>query len=133
MEETQGACPRRTKARTILILFGLYISAYLAALDAGIVTTALPIITTTFGFSDSGYAWVASAYLLSNAASLPFWGKLSEIFGRKRIIITANVVFLAGSTISARSTSLPMLLAGRAVCNPNYRNSYLFLLFECKS
>lgn len=58
---------------------------------------------------------MASSYLLANASCVPFWGKLSDIFGRKPIIILANIVFLVGSLICALSTSLAMNIAGRAI------------------
>ena len=58
---------------------------------------------------------MASSYLLANASCVPFWGKLSDIFGRKPVIILANVVFLVGSLICALSTNLAMNIAGRAI------------------
>lgn len=88
---------------------------FLAALDITIITTALPTIAQHFHASASGYTWVGSSYLLANAASVPLWGKLSDIWGRKPIIILANVVFMAGSLIAALSNSIGLLIGGRVV------------------
>ena len=88
---------------------------FLAALDMTIITTALPVIAEHFEASESGYTWIGSAYLLGCAAAVPLWGKLSDIFGRKPIILCANLVFMVGSLICALSVSLGMLLVGRAV------------------
>lgn len=68
-----------------------------------------------FHATQSGYSWMASSYLLANASCVPFWGKLSDIFGRKPVIILANIVFLVGSLICALSTSLAMNIAGRSI------------------
>jgi MFS family permease len=52
---------------------------------------------------------------IANGTSMPFWGKISDIFGRKPIIMIANIIFLVGSPIAALSKNLNMLLAGRAI------------------
>jgi MFS family permease len=106
---------KRSTAKTVAIVTALCISIFLAALDTVLITTALPSIAQAFDISDAGYAWVGSAYLLTNAASVPFWGKISDVFGRKPILFLANGVFLAGSLVSALAVSLQMLIAGRAV------------------
>ncbi|KAK1492757.1 hypothetical protein CTAM01_09708 [Colletotrichum tamarilloi] len=107
--------PVRTRAQTVILMFALCMAVFLAALDAVIITTALPTIAREIGSSDSGFAWIGASYLLSNAASVPFWGKVSDIFGRKPILVIANVVFMVGSLASALSGTLTMLVAGRAV------------------
>ncbi|KAL0942766.1 MFS drug [Colletotrichum truncatum] len=107
--------PMRNKAQTSMLMFALCIAVFLAALDAVIITTALPTIAREVGASDSGFAWIGAAYLLANAASVPFWGKVSDIFGRKPILIIANVTFMVGSLVGALAGSLTMLVAGRAV------------------
>ncbi|UQC85654.1 uncharacterized protein CLUP02_11153 [Colletotrichum lupini] len=107
--------PVRTRAQTVILMFALCMAVFLAALDAVIITTALPTIAREIGSSDSGFAWIGASYLLANAASVPFWGKVSDIFGRKPILVIANVVFMVGSLTSALSGTLTMLVAGRAV------------------
>lgn len=58
---------------------------------------------------------MASSYMLANAACVPLWGKISDIWGRKLILLAANVIFLVGSLICALANNLPMILAGRAI------------------
>ncbi len=110
-----AAAAARTKAETVVLMLALCMAVFLAALDAVIITTALPTIARDVDATDSGYAWIAAAYLLCNAASVPFWGKVSDIFGRKPILIIANLVFLLGSIVAALATTLTMIIAGRAV------------------
>lgn len=105
----------RTRTRLTILTLALCLAVFLAALDTAIITTALPTIASTFHTSGSGYAWIGSAYLLGQAASIPFWGKISDIFGRKPVLLVANVVFLVGSAVSGASASLAMLIAGRGV------------------
>ncbi|KAL1610714.1 hypothetical protein SLS60_002384 [Paraconiothyrium brasiliense] len=100
---------------TLLCFSALTLSIFLAALDTVLIPTALPSISRDFHIPDSLYAWTGSAYLLANAASIPLWGKLSDVFGRKSIILLANSVFLLGSILCAVSISAPMLVAGRSV------------------
>lgn len=105
----------RPPIRVIVAFVALTLSIFLVALDTVLIPTALPTISQSFRIPDSLYAWTGSAYLLTNAASIPFWGKLSDVFGRKSILLTANAVFLGGSIICAVSINAPMLVAGRAI------------------
>lgn len=89
-------------------------AVFLAALDVTIITTALPTISEYFQ-SSAGYTWIGSAYLLGNAASVSLWGKVSDIFGRKPVLLAANLVFLIGSLIAALSNSIGMLITARAI------------------
>ena len=107
--------PPRSKTANALIVLALCMAVWLAALDTVIVTPALPTIAEDFNVSDSGFAWIAGCYLIPNASSMPFWGKISDIFGRKPILLVVNVIFMVGSLIAALSDSLGQLLAGRAI------------------
>ena len=80
-----------------------------------IVTTAIPTITEEFHSSEADYTWIGSAFLLAAAASVPTWGKFSDIFGRKPILLLANLVFFVGSLIAALSINIKMLIGGRVV------------------
>jgi MFS family permease len=93
----------------------IYKAIFLAAIDTVILTTALPTIASHFHASDSGYAWIGAAYLIASSTSMPFWGQISNIFGRKSVFVSANVVFMIGSLVAALSKSLNMFLAGRSV------------------
>lgn len=101
--------------RTLLSFAALTLSIFLVALDTVLIPTALPTISLSFYVRDSLYAWAGSAYLLANAASVPFWGKLSDVFGRKPIILVANCIFIGGSILCAISADAVMLVAGRTV------------------
>ena len=79
------------------------------------MTTAIPTIAERFHASQADYTWIGSAYLLAAAAATPTWGKFSDIWGRKPIILAANGVFFFGSLIAALSINIKMLLAGRVL------------------
>ncbi|KAF1917779.1 major facilitator superfamily domain-containing protein [Ampelomyces quisqualis] len=100
---------------TLITFVALCLCIFLVALDTVLIPTALPTIALSFHIQDSLYAWIGSAYLLANAASVPFWGKSSDIFGRKPVIMAANVIFLVGSIVCALSMNVSMLVAGRVV------------------
>lgn len=104
----------RTKFQTTIIVASLCASVFLAALDTTIITTALPTISEHF-HSNAGYTWIGSAYLLANAASVPSWGKFSDIWGRKPILLVASAVFFVGSLLAAVSVSIGMLITARAI------------------
>ncbi len=79
-----------------------------------IVATAVPTIVSDLGTA-SGYVWIGGAYLLANAASAPIWAKLSDIWGRKPIILTAAALFFGSSIMAAKSNSMKMLIVGRSL------------------
>ncbi|TVY89496.1 MFS-type transporter [Lachnellula willkommii] len=114
--ETSGGDPEasRTTLQTAIIMISLCSSVFLAALDTTIVTTALPTISEYF-HSNAGYTWIGSAYLLANAASTPSWGKISDIWGRKPILLVAAGIFFIGSVLCATSINIGMLIASRAI------------------
>lgn len=105
---------KRTTLQTTLIMISLCLSVFLAALDVTIVTVAVPSISADFD-STAGYTWVGSAYLLANAAAAPSWGKISDIWGRKPVLLTAVGVFWIGSLLAGVSVNMGMLIVGRAV------------------
>jgi len=104
----------RSTLETVVIIASLCASVFLAALDTTIITTALPTISEYF-HSNAGYTWIGSAYLLANAASKPSWGKFSDIWGRKPVLLVACAVFFIGSLLAAVSNSIGMLIAARAI------------------
>ena len=75
----------------------------------------MPTIAERFKVDAGDYTWVGSAYLLAAAAATPTWGKLSDIWGRKVILLLANFVFFIGSLIAALSINIKMLIAGRVI------------------
>jgi MFS family permease len=98
----------------LVVMGGLMAGMFLAALDQSIVGTALPRITSELGGLDK-LSWVVTAYLLTQTASTPLWGKISDLYGRKLIFQAAIVIFLLGSLLSGMSESITMLIGFRAV------------------
>jgi MFS family permease len=112
-EEGEGDyTPRRNMT---LIMVALCVTSFLAILDISFVTTALPTIAAYFKASQISYAWVGSAYLVTQSALAPLWGKVSDIFGRKPIMLLATFVFFLGSLMCAVANTIAVLIAGRAV------------------
>jgi EmrB/QacA subfamily drug resistance transporter len=102
-------------SRRVLVVFvGLMLGNALAALDATIVATALPTIVSELG-GLRDYSWVGTAYLLTAMATTPLFGKLGDMYGRKRIFLVAIVVFLAGSILCGVAQSMEQLVLFRAV------------------
>ncbi|KAK4167236.1 putative transporter [Cladorrhinum sp. PSN259] len=104
----------RTRTQTALIIAALGSALFLAALDVTIVTVAIPTIAQEFN-STAGYTWIGSAYMLGSAGGAPIWGKISDIWGRKQVMLIAVAVFWVGSLLSAVSKNMGMLIAARAI------------------
>lgn len=113
-EEKKSGIDGRSKSKVAVIMLALCLAVFLAALDVTIITTALPTISENF-HSTAGYTWIGSAFLLANAASIPSWGKISDIFGRKPMLLCANVIFMVGSLIAALSINIGMLIVARVI------------------
>ena len=82
------------------IFFGLMLAAFLAALNQTIIATALPTIGRYFGDFEN-LSWIVTAYLLTSTAVAPLYGKLSDIWGRRAMILAAIGLFIAGSAVAA--------------------------------
>jgi EmrB/QacA subfamily drug resistance transporter len=98
----------------LIVLPGLLLAILLAMLDNLIVSTALPRIVGELG-GVAHLSWVVTAYILASTITTPFYGKLGDMYGRKRFFVTAIVIFLAGSALSGLSQSMAELIAFRAV------------------
>ncbi|MEU1018982.1 MDR family MFS transporter [Streptomyces sp. NPDC005898] len=86
----------------------------LAALDQTIVSTALPTIVSELGGMDH-LSWVVTAYMLAATAATPLWGKLGDQYGRKRLFLTAIMIFLVGSALCGMARNMPQLIGFRAL------------------
>jgi EmrB/QacA subfamily drug resistance transporter len=102
------------RRRLITVIGGLMVVLLLAALDQTIVATALPTIAGDFG-QLSHISWVISAYLLAQTAVTPLYGKLGDLYGRKRVLQSAIALFLAGSVLCGASQSMTELIVFRAI------------------
>lgn len=113
-EADLGAYDGKSKPLIATLMLALCLAVFLAALDSTIIATPLPTIAEHFQ-SSAGYTWVGSGFLLASAASTPIWGKLSDIFGRKPILLIANFLFFLASLIAGLSINIGMLIAARAI------------------
>ncbi|HVH29885.1 MAG TPA: MDR family MFS transporter [Vicinamibacterales bacterium] len=93
---------------------GLLLGMSLAALEATVVSTAMPTVISTLG-GLAHYSWVFAVYLLTSTASVPIWGRLSDLYGRRRLYLTGIVVFLAGSALSGVAATMPQLIVFRGI------------------
>ncbi len=102
--------PRRRWVVTIGVMTGML----LAALEATIVGTAMPTIVAALG-GLAHYSWVFSAYLLTSTVTVPVWGKLSDLFGRRRLFQIGVGVFLLGSALCGFAQTMTQLIVWRGV------------------
>ncbi|MCA1843956.1 MAG: MFS transporter, partial [Actinobacteria bacterium] len=101
--------------RQIQVVFsGLMAGMLLAALDQTIVATALPTIVGDLGGLRQ-LSWVVTAYLLTSTVSVPLWGKVSDLYGRRRVFQAAILVFLVGSMLSGLAHNMGELIGFRAI------------------
>ena len=98
----------------LVIMSGLMMGMFLAALDQTIVATALPTIVGDF-HSSNLLSWVITAYLLASTASTPLWGKAGDLYGRKRVFQLAIIVFLIASALCGASRNIYELIAFRGL------------------
>jgi EmrB/QacA subfamily drug resistance transporter len=104
------ASPREVK----IVFAGLLLALMLASLDQNIVGVALPRIVSDLG-GLSGLSWVVTSFLLTSTATTPLYGKLSDLYGRKPLFITAILIFLAGSVLCGLSGSMTQLVIFRGI------------------
>jgi EmrB/QacA subfamily drug resistance transporter len=113
--EQRAAAPAETNAsRRRLIFSALLLLLFIASLDQTIVSTALPTIVGSLG-GFQHLSWVVTAYLLASTVVGPLYGKLGDLYGRKRVLQVALVLFLVGSALCGVAQSMPQLIAFRAV------------------
>src|SRR4051795_8670805 len=101
--------------RQVLVAFSaIMLATLLAAMDQTIVATALPRIAADLHGFDS-LSWVVTAYLLTTTVTVPLYGKLSDLYGRRRLFVIAISIFLLGSALCGTSQSMGELIAFRAL------------------
>ncbi len=96
------------------ILLGLMLAMFLSALDQTIVATALATIGRAYSDVES-LAWIVTAYLLAATAVTPLYGKLSDIHGRRPVLLGGIAIFVLGSVACALAPTMPALIAARAL------------------
>ncbi|MDQ1611593.1 MAG: hypothetical protein QOG00_1524 [Pyrinomonadaceae bacterium] len=107
---TLSMSARRRWAVTAGVMTGMF----LAALEATVVGTAMPTVIATLGGLNH-YSWVFSAYLITSTVTVPVWGKLSDLYGRRLFYQIGIAIFLLGSVLSGTSGSMTQLIVFRAI------------------
>jgi EmrB/QacA subfamily drug resistance transporter len=105
---------RLTHQQIMLILSGLLLGMFLASLDQTIVSAAMRTIADRLN-GQTNQAWATTAYLVTSTVSTPLYGKLSDMYGRKKFYLFAISIFLIGSMLSGMANSMEQLAAFRAV------------------
>lgn len=103
-----------SKREKIIVLIAVLSGLFLAALDQTIVGTALPKILTEFNALEK-LSWVITAYLLASTVTVPIAGKLSDIYGRRKLLMSGITIFVIGSMLSGISQNIDQLIAFRAI------------------
>jgi EmrB/QacA subfamily drug resistance transporter len=103
-----------SRNRIILVTIGIMLSLFLASMESTVVATAMPTIVGQLGGLEH-YSWVFSAFMLTSTTFVPLYGKLSDIYGRRRIYVIAMALFLIGSVMSGLATSMTQLILARAL------------------
>jgi EmrB/QacA subfamily drug resistance transporter len=120
MAETQSAgatgeaAPTGPRREILIVLPGLLLALIVAMLDQTVVSTALPRIVGDLG-GVTHLSWVVTAYVLASTITTPLYGKLGDLYGRKRWLMIAIVIFLIGSALSGLSHSMDQLIMFRAL------------------
>ena len=109
-----SASPRFDPARRRAVTVALLLVSALASFESTVVSTAMPTIIGDLGGLPL-YAWVFSVYLLTSTITMPLYGRLADIYGRRRMILIAIGVFTAGAVCCAFARTMPALIAARAV------------------
>ncbi|HVY15744.1 MAG TPA: MDR family MFS transporter [Rhodopila sp.] len=112
--QTQDEVPQFSHQQILQVLSGILLCIFLAAIDQTVVIPAVPAIAADLnGFSH--LAWIVSAYLLTSTAATPVYGKLSDIYGRRKLLLVALAVFAVTSGLCAMAHSLTQLVIARAL------------------
>ncbi len=108
-----SASPARATNRGVTVA-ALLLAMFLAAMEMTVVTTVMPTVVNELGGAEH-YAWVFSAYMLTSTLSVPIYGKLADLYGRKPVILTAISLFLLGSIACGQARTMHQLIVFRAV------------------
>ena len=103
-----------SRRRTILVTFGIMMGLFLASIEGTVVGTAMPTIIAQLQGIEL-YGWVFSMYMLTSTSTMPVFGKLSDMYGRRPIYMIAVAMFLLGSMLCGTAQSMTQLIAFRAL------------------
>ena len=100
--------------RRSLVLAATMMATFMAAVETSIVATAMPTIVAELG-NFRLFSWVFAAYLLTQAVTIPIYGRLADLYGRKRVFFAGAGLFLTGSTLCGFAHDMPSLILFRAL------------------
>ena len=100
--------------RVVLITLGVMMSLFMASMESTVIATAMPTIVGQLG-GLAGYSWVFAIYMLTSTTVGPIFGKLSDLYGRRPVYMVAISIFAVGSLLCGLASSMPQLIAARAV------------------
>jgi EmrB/QacA subfamily drug resistance transporter len=98
--------------RRRLVVLGVMLSIFLAAMESTVVSTAMPRVVASLGGLEI-YSWVFSGFLLTSTVTMPLWGRLSDLLGRRRVFLGGLTIFLVGSALSGLAQTMSQLIAFR--------------------
>jgi EmrB/QacA subfamily drug resistance transporter len=103
-----------SRNRILLVTAGIMLSLFLASMESTVVATAMPTIVGQLGGLEH-YSWVFSAYMLTSTTTVPLYGKLSDLYGRRKLYVGAMALFLLGSLLSGQAGSMTQLIISRGI------------------
>lgn len=103
-----------SRNRIILVTTGIMLSLFLASMESTVVATAMPTIVGQLGGLEH-YAWVFSAYMLASTTTVPLYGKLSDLYGRRKLYVFAMILFLTGSILCGQADTMTQLVFARVL------------------
>ncbi|SMY04498.1 drug resistance transporter, EmrB/QacA subfamily [Brevibacterium aurantiacum] len=115
MKHSATAPVQYSHSEILQVMTGLLAALFTAMISTTIVSTALPTIMADLDGTQRQYTWVITASLLAMTVTTPIWGKLSDLFDKKRLTQIAIALFVIGSIVAGMSTSIPMMMTARAV------------------
>lgn len=103
-----------SRSRTILTTAGIMLGLFMASMEATVIATAMPTIVSQLG-GLAIYSWAFSVYMLASTTTVPIYGKLSDIYGRRPVFTIAMILFLIGSVLCGMAQSMGQLIAFRTL------------------
>jgi EmrB/QacA subfamily drug resistance transporter len=108
----QGLAAQLTRRRVVAITGGVMLGMFMGSMEATVVATAMPTIVAQLGGLET-YSWVFTGFMLTSTTTVPLYGKFSDLFGRRRMFVTAMGIFLVGSLLCGLAQTMPQLIVFR--------------------
>ena len=115
VQQSRSDLPVMSYRETLRSIAGVLASFFAAMLASTIVSIALPTMMDSLGGSQTDFNWVLTTALLANAATTPIWGKMADLFDKKKLLQAGILVFVAGSLLAGFAASIPVLLSARVI------------------